>query len=365
MRRLLLPILLALVVSLAVSESTRLSSSETDLPVPHDGAVVSTASSGAQSVLRDAEAIPSACSRNLAIVTEIRARCGLYVDGIALPSGQYVGGSSGSECLWFLYTGELITSVQVCKGDYLDSLTFTTNVRTVKFPDRTTGGSCVLYSAAAGQTLVNFQATASSSSGHYLTSFQPEWGFVYLPAGCVPTPASIVPVSSSCDPNTSLRNPNLLTSIRARVGSYVDAIYMPDGQKVGGNGGNEVTVSLNNNEVINAVTICVGNYLDSLTFKTDIGNSFKIPTASTGGVCRESRAASGQGLVDFQVESSGAYLTNFTAIWESIQLYPCATPGSTSPRSNSSSSSSDASPQSNPASMLAALFMAVVALLLM
>src|SRR5690349_1253869 len=128
MRRLLLPLLLALVVSLAVSESTRLSSSETDLPVPPDGAVVSAASSSSaqSSILRDAEAIPSACSRNPAIITEIRARCGLYVDGIALPSGQYVGGSSsGSECLWFLYTGELITSVQVCKGDYLDSLTFT------------------------------------------------------------------------------------------------------------------------------------------------------------------------------------------------------------------------------------------------
>jgi hypothetical protein len=70
-----------------------------------------------------------------------------------------------------LQTGEFITSITGTYGDYINQLTFTTNLgQTYTFPPnpQNTGG-VVSWTAAAGEVLVGFQG----SSGSYLNQLQP------------------------------------------------------------------------------------------------------------------------------------------------------------------------------------------------
>ena len=261
-------------------------------------------------------------------IREVSGRDGWYIDQVKVKTADgsqeetspSFGGNGGGPYTWTVPNGEYIAKIEYRQGSWLDGVTFVTNRgnRSPQFGGH--GGSGpYTYTLPAGQRLAGIYGHKDA----YIRGL----GFFLAPAEEQDNHANRVvkklPVHGNYNSGARFewiagQTNGDLSRVEGRAGWYIDKIkfYLNNGQQSPayiGNGGNYYNHVIGAGQHVVSASFKTGSWLDSVTFKTNTGATFKIGGNGGSNVATDYIPA-GASIVGLYGSHNGGYLLSLGLI---------------------------------------------------
>ena len=255
-------------------------------------------------------------------IREITGRDGWYIDQVKVKTADGAheetspsfGGNGGGPYTWAVPNGEYIAKIEYRQGDWLDGITFVTDkgTRSPQFGGHG-GGGPFTYDIPAGQRL----AGLFGHKDQYIRGM----GFYMAPAGENRVIRKLPAYGSNSGTKfewiAGQKNGDL-DRVEGRAGWYIDKIkfYLNNGQESPafiGNGGDAYNHVIPAGQHVVSATFKTGDWLDSVTFKTNTGTTFKVG-GNGGSTLHTENIPAGASIVGLYGTHNGSYLLSLGLI---------------------------------------------------
>jgi hypothetical protein len=216
-----------------------------------------------------------------AFISEVHIYSGDYVDAILiqyiLPDGRKAlgplhGGSGGRQNIFRLDSDEYIVGLSIKYGEHIDSIRIETNKHTSPMYGGRGGSRSSRVDVPSGNQAIGF----TGRSGEFLDSI----GLAYIPLPLLISGKTEIGGGNGGNAFSDRNIPlgAIISEVRVSAGKNIDSIQLVyvlkdrrafEGPVHGGQGGNPNVFRLNSGEYITGVSGRYGDYIDSLSIRTN------------------------------------------------------------------------------------------------